>query len=660
VLVDVDVQCHFSALIEILVLYIYSTPVGVTWPAQAKPPKIRMRSPHSIASSRKWLKSCRPSADKPREWVWAKEKPVKRIAIAALVLGLTSITTAPGTGTKSCKHEICSGSVIVITPASGSTVSGTITVAGKANDSYGIVIVEVKVDTSAYQVASGTSPWTFSLDTMQYANGSHTITAQAIDKAGNLRTASVAVSFSNSTSGSSNPGSTTSSGTTWYVSRNGNNADGLSWATAWNELANINWSVIRPGDTVLIDGGSTPCAPAYEFTTPRPGVSCGMEYDTTMTVGASGTPSAPINIQLSTASGHNGTAVFFGGRATPLPYCDQANYTAKQVRTYGINVGSNHGLVFDGSHISGIMIYGAMIGIEAPGTSAGDLTFEHMEIFDNGSINTMSSEGLSGTGVVADNQGVSLGGGPYDSFIGDLIHDNGVDQISDNNETNRPNGSLNGLVLNTDWIYDYRDNPAYPGNGMAGPEASCLHSDGLQLGSGGADEGPMTVENTIFGPLLNQGLYPDDSDYNSAFNDVSVTNSLFLVISHNIINDDPVYGWYLDRDTLFAPQGGFEIPCTPTSCDDTMTNVIKYGGYVYTPNWAGTASGNVSYLNDQLPGTSTSVDPGFTTLPSGTAPYTYAEYAAANFTPTCSICSNAGSSLHTLNDILTRIEALSP
>src|SRR6266700_6872250 len=42
----------------------------------------------------------------------------------------------------------------------------------------------------------------------------------------------------------------------YYISKNGNNGDGLSWATAWNELDKINWSVIEPGDTILIDGGS--------------------------------------------------------------------------------------------------------------------------------------------------------------------------------------------------------------------------------------------------------------------------------------------------------------------------------------------------------------------------------------------------------------------
>ena len=38
----------------------------------------------------------------------------------------------------------------------------------------------------------------------------------------------------------------------------------------------------------------------------------------------------------------------------------------------------------------------------------------------------------------------------------------------------------------------------------------------------------------------------------------------------------------------------------------------------------------------------------------------FATLAAVNFTATCSVCSGKGSSLHTLQDILNRIDALNP
>ena len=41
--------------------------------------------------------------------------------------------------------------------------------------------------------------------------------------------------------------------TNWYVSKKGNNSDGRSWATAWNKLDRINWSVVQSGDTILME-----------------------------------------------------------------------------------------------------------------------------------------------------------------------------------------------------------------------------------------------------------------------------------------------------------------------------------------------------------------------------------------------------------------------
>src|SRR5262249_29148909 len=99
-------------------------------------------------------------------------------------------------------------------------------------------------------------------------------------------------------------------GTTYYVSKNGNNADGGSWATAWNELDQINWGIVQPGDTILVDGGSSQ-----------------MVYTTSLTIGKSGTSGAPITIKMASETGRNGKVVIFGGRSTQLPYCDQASYS---------------------------------------------------------------------------------------------------------------------------------------------------------------------------------------------------------------------------------------------------------------------------------------------------------------------------------------------
>src|SRR5262245_32137390 len=89
---------------------------------------------------------------------------------------------------------------------------------------------------------------------------------------------------------------TTTTGQVFYVSRRGSNGDGRTWATAWNELNQIRWSVIQPGATIYIDGGTT-----------------SIQYTTTLTVGKSGTSTAPIRILRSPTAGRNGQVIFFGG-----------------------------------------------------------------------------------------------------------------------------------------------------------------------------------------------------------------------------------------------------------------------------------------------------------------------------------------------------------
>ncbi|MBX9669259.1 MAG: hypothetical protein K2X93_16660 [Candidatus Obscuribacterales bacterium] len=45
--------------------------------------------------------------------------------------------------------------------------------------------------------------------------------------------------------------------TTYYVSKNGNNQDGKTWATAWSDLWRIQSAEVKSGDTIVLDGGHT-------------------------------------------------------------------------------------------------------------------------------------------------------------------------------------------------------------------------------------------------------------------------------------------------------------------------------------------------------------------------------------------------------------------
>jgi len=87
--------------------------------------------------------------------------------------------------------------VSLVSPASGASVSGTVSVQVTASDNVSVSSVGLSVD----GVLIGTdtaAPWNFSWNTTAAANGAHTLTATGRDAAGNTATADVLVTVSNS------------------------------------------------------------------------------------------------------------------------------------------------------------------------------------------------------------------------------------------------------------------------------------------------------------------------------------------------------------------------------------------------------------------------------------------------------------------------------
>jgi chitodextrinase len=92
--------------------------------------------------------------------------------------------------------------VSMTVPASGATVSGTVTVSANASDNVGVASVQFTLDGANLGSALTASPYQVAWDTTTAANGSHSLTAVAKDAAGNTATASaVAVTVSNTGSG---------------------------------------------------------------------------------------------------------------------------------------------------------------------------------------------------------------------------------------------------------------------------------------------------------------------------------------------------------------------------------------------------------------------------------------------------------------------------
>jgi hypothetical protein len=77
--------------------------------------------------------------------------------------------------------------------------------------------------------------------------------------------------------------------------------NGSSWFNAWKSFSDIDWSVIKPGDTIFISGGSG-----------------SRTYTSGLIVGNSGRPGAPIMITKGRDAGHNGEVIIDGKGSVPV------------------------------------------------------------------------------------------------------------------------------------------------------------------------------------------------------------------------------------------------------------------------------------------------------------------------------------------------------
>ena len=346
----------------------------------------------------------------------------------------------------------------------------------------------------------------------------------------------------------------------YYVSRTGSNGDGRTWATAWNELDQIDWAVIGPGDTILIDGGPVACRYGVAVTnsnnTPAP-AGCGMLYRTALVIGASGTADAPVTIRLAEEAGRDGTAHIFGGRATPLPHCGQTSYAPDRPGAgHGITVNGRSHIVIDGGHWSGIMVYGWTRGIFLSWNGDNQhVTLRNAEVFDNGSWsadNGSDEEAITGSGT----------GLLFERLI---LHDNGQDQFQTGYKT-----PVSDAVFRRSWFYNQRPHPTVRGE----PFNYCTHSDGIQF-FGDLSHRDITIEDSIVGPGLMHGMMLGETGW---IDRVTVRNTLFvgdhgesdnaaLLIKDGLVGRD---GYVFDHVTvvrnvgakgwnIYAPGSGYTV-----------------------------------------------------------------------------------------------------
>jgi hypothetical protein len=348
--------------------------------------------------------------------------------------------------------------------------------------------------------------------------------------------------------------------TNFYVSPSGDNTDGRSWANAWSDLDRINWNVVQPGDTIILDGGASQ-----------------QIYSTTLTIGKSGLPDTPITVRLSDEPGHDGKVIIDGGltywpcQATgPSPYTQNP---PPGTRPYGLDLNGQSWIVVDGVKWGGIEIRNHNItGVrfhKATHVRLANLHIHHNTYPD-----------------VADGPGISISG---DSILLEKleINNNGQDAIQ--------GGDLTNFVLQDSYLHDHY----------------CSHPDGIQLYRG--QNRNITIQRNVFTTGFLQAIFlgEQNPDLNSTTSDVHIFynvihNTRYGIVSNHMGNqnwqvfNNTIVDMDYDGISLYASAGGMEV----------RNNILYNGGYNIQN---GVESNNIFYKTPYFPGGqgSLNLDPQF-------------------------------------------------
>ena len=123
-------------------------------------------------------------------------------AVARDAAGNTTTSAARSVTVSNSAGDTQSPTVALTAPASGATVSGSVSVSASASDNVGVVGVQFRLDGNTLGAEDTTSPYSVSWATTGTSNGTHSLTAVARDAAGNTTTSTArTVTVSNSGGG---------------------------------------------------------------------------------------------------------------------------------------------------------------------------------------------------------------------------------------------------------------------------------------------------------------------------------------------------------------------------------------------------------------------------------------------------------------------------
>lgn len=137
--------------------------------------------------------------------------------------------------------------VSILSPASGTTVRGTITVTASAFDNVGVSGVVFTLDDAQNSTEDSTSPYSTTVNTTLVSDGSHTLRARARDAAGNQTTSdAVFINISNSNQTTQTSGYTASQVATHAT-------DSSCWVIIDNNVYDLSaWIPLHPGGPSII------------------------------------------------------------------------------------------------------------------------------------------------------------------------------------------------------------------------------------------------------------------------------------------------------------------------------------------------------------------------------------------------------------------------
>ena len=252
----------------------------------------------------------------------------------------------------------------------------------------------------------------------------------------------------------------------WYVDKDASGSNnGASWTNAWVSFSAINWSSVKPGDTIYISGGTT-----------------SKIYYEQLDIDANGSIGSPLTVRVGQDNGHNGTVII-----TAPPDQD------------GIKIQNNQYITINGGYKNQqkIKIYNSgLSGVSLSGDTY-HIILTYLDIDHNGY--TGSAQGWKRNGILFN---VSDYSGKILEISYCKIHHNYADQIFGSN----PGGighEYSRIVVHHNEIYEMPD-------------------DGFETGVAGID----FYENLMHGPLVvGAGGHPDGVAFMNSY--VRVWNNRF-------------------------------------------------------------------------------------------------------------------------------------